>query len=458
MESKPHHDIAGRRSFQTRMPSPIGNQPKKPSESANRLPSRRSAILAMLGPGLITGASDDDPSGIATYSQAGAQFGYQTLWTMPATYPLMTAVQLISALIGRVTGHGIAGNMRRHFPRAFIYFCVGLMMIANTINIGADISAMGAAAQLVFGGKKWLFAAAFAIGSLLLQIFLQYTKYVRILKWLTLVLFAYVGTVFVVRVPWLEVLKGAVTPFISLNGHFLMMLAAIFGTTISPYLFFWQASEEVEEVKCVKEEKPLARAPEQAPKQMQRIGVDTYLGMAVSNLIAAFIIVTTAATLHAGGKTDIQSAAAAAEALRPIAGKFAFLLFGLGIVGTGLLSLPVLAGSAAYAVGEIFRWRTSLESRPYRARKFYFVLAAVILTGLSLNYLRIDPIKALILSAIINAIVAPPIMVAMMLIATKAEIMKGFVLSRRLATMGWIATGLMTIVALGSIGGWIWGK
>ena len=408
----------------------------------------------MLGPGLITGASDDDPSGIATYSQAGAQFGYQTLWTMLATYPLMTAVQLISALIGRVTGHGIAGNMRRHFPRVFIYLCVGLMVIANTINIGADISAMGAAAQLVFGGGTWIFSAAFAVGSLLLQIFLQYTKYVRILKWLTLVLLAYVGTVFVVRVPWPEVLKGAFIPSISLNGHFLTMLAAIFGTTISPYLFFWQASEEVEEVKCVKEEKPLARAPEQAPKQIHRIGVDTYVGMGVSNLIAVFIIVTTAAALHAHGKTDIQSAAAAAEALRPIAGRFAFLLFSLGIVGTGLLSLPVLAGSAAYAVGEIFGWRTSLESKPHRARKFYLLLAAVMLAGLCLNFIRINPIKALVWSAVINAIVAPPIMVAMMLIATKAEIMKEFVVSRRLAVMGWIATGVMAMVAIGSIVGW----
>lgn len=409
----------------------------------------------MLGPGLITGASDDDPSGIATYSQAGAQFGYQTLWTMLITYPLMTAVQLISALIGRVTGHGIAGNMRRHFPGAFIYFCVGLMVIANTINIGADIAAIGAAAQLVFGGGRWFFAAAFAIGSLLLQIFLQYTKYVRILKWLTLVLFAYAGTVFVVRVPWQEVLKGAFIPFVSLKGDFLMMLAAIFGTTISPYLFFWQASEEVEDVKCVKEEKPLVRAPEQAPEQMQRIGVDTYVGMAVSNVIAVFIIVTTAATLHAHGKTDIQSAAGAAEALRPIAGRFAFLLFSLGIVGTGLLSLPVLAGSAAYAVGEIFRWRTSLESKPHRARKFYLSLSGVMLAGLALICIPIDPIKALVWSAVINAIVAPPIMVAMMLIATKAEIMKQFVVSRRLAVMGWIATGVMTIVAIGSVVGWL---
>jgi NRAMP (natural resistance-associated macrophage protein)-like metal ion transporter len=431
---------------------------RKPPESNCPPKSSKNALLKLLGPGLITGASDDDPSGIATYSQAGAQFGYQTLWTMLLSYPLMTAVQLISALIGRVTGRGIAGNMRRNYHPAIVYFCVGLMVIANTINIGADIAAMGAAGQLVFGGKSWMYAMALTVGCLLLQIFLQYTRYVKILKWLTLVLFAYVGTAFVVKVPWLEALKGAVIPSISFRPAFLTMLAAIFGTTISPYLFFWQASEEVEDVKCVKEDKPLTRAPEQAPRQMHRINVDTYFGMAVSNLIAAFIILTTAATLHAGGKTNIETAAQAAEALRPIAGKFAFLLFSLGIIGTGLLSLPVLAGSAAYAVGELFRWRTSLESKPHRARKFYLLLTVIMLAGLALNVSNIDPIKALFWSAVVNGIAAPPIMIVMMLIATNAEIMKEFVLSRRLKTMGWISTVVMTIVAVGSIVGWLSGK
>lgn len=434
------------------------NNPQKPPLSPAPSPRKKRNIFALLGPGLITGASDDDPSGIATYSQAGAQFGYQTLWTMLLTYPLMTAVQLISALIGRVTCHGIAGNMRRHFPPGLVCICIALMVIANVINIGADIAAMGAAARLVFGGSQWMFLILFGLGSLLLQIFLKYTSYVRILKWLTLVLFAYVGTVFVVKVPWQEALKGAFIPSISFNSAFLTMLAAIFGTTISPYLFFWQASEEVEEVKSAKEEKPLARAPEQAPEQMRRIQLDTYFGMAVSNLIGVFIIITTAATLHAAGKTNIQTAAGAADALRPIAGRFAFLLFSLGIIGTGLLSLPVLAGSAAYAVGEMFKWRTSLESKPHRARKFYLLLAAIMLTGAGLNAFRMDPIKALVWSAVVNGIVAPPIMVVMMLIATKAEVMKEFVLSRRLAAMGWIATVVMTVVAIGSIAGWVAGK
>jgi NRAMP (natural resistance-associated macrophage protein)-like metal ion transporter len=415
-------------------------------------------FFKMLGPGLITGASDDDPSGIATYSQAGAQFGYSTLWTMLLTYPLMTAVQLISALIGRVTGCGIAANMRRHFPPAFMYACVGLMVLANTINIGADIAAIGAAAQLVFGGKPLLYAAAFTVGSLLLQIFIQYTKYVKILKWLTLVLFTYVGIVFVVHVPWPEVLKGAVLPTISFNSNFITMLAAIFGTTISPYLFFWQASEEVEEVKCAKDAKPLVKAPEQGPAQIRRIDLDTYIGMAVSNIIAFFIILTTAATLHASGKTDIQTAAQAADALRPIAGKFAFLLFSLGIIGTGLLALPVLAGSASYAVGEIFKWRTSLEVKPQRAKKFYVLIAAVMLAGLGLNLIRIDPIKALFWSAVINGLIAPPIMVAMMLLARRAEVMKQFVISTRLNIMGWLATIMMSVVAIASIAGWLAGK
>ncbi|HEY2083773.1 MAG TPA: Nramp family divalent metal transporter [Verrucomicrobiae bacterium] len=408
----------------------------------------------MLGPGLITVASDDDTSGIATYSQAGAQLGYSTLWTMVVAYPLMTAVQLISALIGRVTGCGIAANMRRHFPPAFMYFCVGLMVLGNMINIGADIAAMGAAAQLIFGGEHLLYAAVFAIGSLLLQIFIQYTKYVKILKWLTLVLFSYVGIVFAVHVPWREVLKGIFFPSLSLNSGFLTVLAAIFGTTISPYLFFWQASEEVEEVKCVKEDKPLIKAPEQAPAQIHRIDLDTYIGMAVSNVIAFFIMVTTATTLHASGKTDIQTAAQAAEALRPIAGRFAFLLFALGIIGTGLLALPVLAGSASYAVGEIFKWRTGLEAKPHRAKKFYGLLAAIMLAGLALNLIHLDPIRALFWSAVVNGIIAPPILVAMMLLASRTEVMRQFVISTRLKIMGWIATTVMAIVAIGSIVGW----
>jgi NRAMP (natural resistance-associated macrophage protein)-like metal ion transporter len=413
----------------------------------------KTGFLKMLGPGLITGASDDDPSGIATYSQAGAQFGFATLWTMVFSYPLMTAIQLISASVGRVTGHGIAGNMRRHFPAWLTFLCIGAMVLANTINVAADIAAIAAATQLVVGGNRLLYAVLFTVLSTVLQIFLPYTKYVKILKWLTLALFTYVGTVFVIKVPWAEALKHTFIPSLSFNAPFFLLLAAIFGTTISPYLFFWQSSQEAEEIKVVKEDKALTKAPEQAPAQMKRIEWDTYIGMAFSNLVAYFIILTTAATLHSKGQTDIQTAAQAAEALRPVAGNFAFVLFSLGIVGTGLLALPVLAGSAAYAIGEVFKWRTGLEAKPKRARKFYWALVAVMVGGLALNFIHIDPIKALVWSAAINGLIAPPIMVVLMLMASKPKIMQQFVISKRLKWMGWCATVVMFAVAIAAICG-----
>jgi NRAMP (natural resistance-associated macrophage protein)-like metal ion transporter len=417
-------------------------------------PGRKKGLLRILGPGLITGASDDDPSGIATYSQAGAQFGLSTLWTMLFAYPLMVSLQRISAVIGRVTGRGIAGNMRRHYPPWLSVICIGAMVAANTINLGADIAAIGTAVQLICGGPALLYAAALTIASLVLQVFVPYTKYVKYLKWLTLALFSYVATVFVVKIPWLEALERTIIPSISFDARFLTVLAAIFGTTLSPYLMFWQSSEEVEEIKVVKEDKPLVQAPEQAPAQLGRIELDTYVGMAFSNVVAFFIILTTAVTLHGHGKTDIQTAAQAAEALRPVAGQFAFLLFSLGIIGTGMLALPVLAGSAAYAVGEAFKWRTGLEAKPHRARKFYAVLAAVMLAGLALTLLRLDPIKALFWAAVINGLVSPLIMVITMLMANRKEIMKEFVISRRLRITGWIATLVMLAVALASVASW----
>ncbi|MDB6040862.1 MAG: Mn2+/Fe2 transporter, family [Verrucomicrobiales bacterium] len=438
-------------------PKNHGSNPLKSKSITNKSSSatkpHEKSIFRLLGPGLITGASDDDPSGIATYSQAGAQFGFATLWTMVFAYPLMSAIQLICGLVGRVTGRGIAGNMRLHFPAWLSFVCIGAMVVANIVNVGADIAAVAAAARLVVGGPHLLYAVLFAVGSLLLQVFLPYTKYVKILKWLTLALFAYVATVFVIKVPWGEAVKHTLIPSISLNAPFFMLLAAIFGTTISPYLFFWQSSQEAEEIKVVKDDKALIRAPEQAPAQVRRIEWDTYIGMAFSNIVAYFIILTTAATLHSKGQTDIQSASQAAEALRPIASKFAFLLFSLGIIGTGLLALPVLAGSAAYAVGEAFKWRTGLEAKPYRARKFYGILTAVMLAGLGLNFVPIDPIKALVWAAVINGIVAPPIMVVLMLMANKPEVMKEFVISKHLKWMGWLATAVMLVVALAAIAG-----
>ena len=327
--------------YPRRMTSPApSSNPKKPK------------LLQVLGPGLITGASDDDPSGIATYSQAGAQYGFQLGWTLLFTWPLMCVIQEISARIGRVTGRGLAGVLKRHVPAPVLYLIVGLLVLANAINIGADLGAMAAALQLLVGGPTLIYVVGFGIVTVLLEAFMRYSRYVSVLKWLTLSLFAYVGVAFVVHVPWGTVLHSLVVPSINFDSASLTVVVAVLGTTISPYLFFWQASEEVEEVKERSGAKPLSRAPEQARAELGRIRVDTYLGMGFSNLVALFIVITTAATLHASGTTDIQTSAQAAEALRPIAGPFVFFVFALGIIGTGLLALPVLAGSCAYAVGE----------------------------------------------------------------------------------------------------------
>lgn len=408
-----------------------------------------------LGPGLITGASDDDPSGIGTYSQVGAQFGYAMLWTMLFSYPLMSAIQEISARIGRVTGQGIAGNMRKYYPRWLTYIIAGLLVVANVINLGADIGAMGAALKLLIGGSALLYSALFAFASVLLQVFVPYSKYVNLLKWLTLVLFAYVGTVFVVRVPWAEALRGTFFPAIEFKANYFAGLIAVLGTTISPYLFFWQASEEVEEIERAPEEDALKQAPRQARAQIGRIKADTYLGMGFSNLIAFFIILTAAVTLHAQGKTDIASAAQAAEALRPVAGDFAFLLFTIGIVGTGLLALPVLAGSAAYAVSGALNWRrASLEREASQAKGFYIILAISTLIGLGLNFTPIDPIKALFWAAVINGVLAGPVMIVIMLMATNPRLMGEFTISRRLRITGWLATAVMLVAAGGLFATW----
>jgi NRAMP (natural resistance-associated macrophage protein)-like metal ion transporter len=349
--------------------------------------------LKIFGPGLVTGAADDDPSGIATYSSVGAQFGYSMLWTMPLIYPFMAGIQEISARLGRVTGRGVAGNIRHFYPAWMLYVIVASLLIANIINIGADIGAMGAAVSLLIGGPTLLYCVLFTVVSVLLEVYTSYGTYSAVLKWLTLSLFAYVGTVFVVQVNWTEALKGTFIPNISLKREYLAALVAVLGTTISPYLLFWQSAEEVEQMKSATGQEALKNAPQQAPEQFQRIKIDTYFGMAMSNLIAYFIILTTAVTLHAHGKTDIGTAAQAAEALRPIAGVFASLLFSFGVIGTGLLALPVLAGSAAYAVGEALRWPVGLERKAMQAKAFYGVLAVATLIGLALNFIKVDPIK-----------------------------------------------------------------
>jgi NRAMP (natural resistance-associated macrophage protein)-like metal ion transporter len=410
-------------------------------------PSRKS-FIRKLGPGLITGVSDDDPSGIATYSQAGAQFGYAMLWTALFSYPLMTAMQEISARIGRVTGRGIAANMRKYSPPLLLYSVVSLLFAASVFNLGADLGAMGAASQLLIGGSTTPYVVFFAIISLILQIYIPYTSYAKYLKWLTLAVLSYVLVAFVVRVPWPEALSATFFPSLSLDAKYCATLTAVLGTTISPYLFFWQASQEVEEVRVNQAEQALKRSPHQAAEQFERIRADTWFGMAVSNIVAFFIILTAASTLHRNGVLDVQTSAQAAKALEPIAGRFAFFLFAAGIVGTGLLAVPVLAGAAAYSVAEAFKWRGSLQRKPHKAKRFYGVLTAATLIGLSLNLVKIDPIRALFWSAIINGVVAVPVMVVVMLLSANRKVMGEFGIPILLKIVGWIATAAMFLATV----------
>jgi NRAMP (natural resistance-associated macrophage protein)-like metal ion transporter len=416
-------------------------------------PERR-PLLQVLGPGLITGASDDDPSGIATYSQAGAQFGFGLTWVMLFSWPLMCAIQEISARIGRVTGRGIAGNLKKHYPAPVVYSIVLLLLVANIINLGADLGAMGAAFKLLIGGPQLVYVALFGLVTVLLEVFSRYSRYVSILKWLTLSLFAYVGVVFVVKMPWGEVARSLVIPQISLTPAYMTVVVAILGTTISPYLFFWQAEEEVEEVKERDQAKPLERAPDQAPEEFRRIRIDTWVGMGFSNAVALFIILTTAATLHAHGVTDIQTSAQAAEALRPIAGDLAFTIFAVGIIGTGFLAIPVLAGSAAYALGETFGWHVGLSRKLSRAKAFYAAIAVATLLGVLLNNSPIDPIKALFWSAVINGVVAAPVMGLMMHLSSHKAAMGEFQLGRGLKAVGWLSTAVMAAATVGLFVTW----
>jgi NRAMP (natural resistance-associated macrophage protein)-like metal ion transporter len=411
-------------------------------------PPKKQRLLRILGPGLITGASDDDPSGIATYSQAGAQFGFAISWTMLFCYPLMVAIQQISARIGRVTGKGIAGNLRQHYPNWLLQGIVALLFIANTVNIGADLGAMGDALGLLIGGPVMLYVIAFGLLCAIVQIFLSYRRYVAVLRWLTLALFAYFGTVMVVQIPWGEAIRGLLLPTFLPDAVFWTTVVALLGTTISPYLFFWQASQEVEDIRAEPERKPLVKAPHQGPDAIERIRLDTYIGMAFSNLVALAIIFATAATLHAAGVTDVATSSQAAEALRPVAGPFAFTLFALGIVGTGLLAVPILAGSSAYAIGEARRWPVGLGRKPKQAKGFYATLAIATMLGVALNFSPINPIKALYWSAVINGVVAVPIMIAMMHITGNPKIMGKFPIHDGLRWIGWMATAVMAVAAI----------
>ncbi len=402
-----------------------------------------------LGPGLITGASDDDPSGIATYSQAGAKFGYQLAWTLLLTYPLMTAVQTISARIGRVTGQGIAGNLRQHYPNALLQVMVLLLFAANVLNIGADLGAMAEASRLWTPAvPAWIYVVVFGTLCTMGQVFFKHTRYVAILRWVTLSLFAYFAALLMVHVRWGEALRGLLWPRLSLGRDLWMMVVAVLGTTISPYLFFWQAAQEVEDTKEKPERSPLRQEPRQAPSALARIQWDTLIGMAFSNLVALAILVTAAATLHESAVHEIQSAAQAAEALRPIAGKFAFAVFALGIVGTGLLAVPVLAGSAAYAVGEAMHWPVGLARAPLDAKAFYVVIAVATVLGAASNMLSLSPMTALVWVAVINGVLAVPVMALLMMMARNRRIMGQFRISPLLGTIGWIATGAMALAAV----------
>ncbi|MBX3620849.1 MAG: divalent metal cation transporter [Rhizobacter sp.] len=418
----------------------------KPADTARR----RGAIPSFLrhvGPGVVTGAADDDPSGIATYTQAGAQFGTGMLWTVFLSLPFMVAIQLVSARIGRQSGQGIAANLRQHAPRALLYPIVLLLLVANTINIAADISAMGEALQLVVGGGEHFHAVLFGVMTVLLQIFVPYRRLAPILKWLTLTLFVYVAAVFTVKVPWAQVAHDLVLPRLQGGAGFWMTIVAILGTTISPYLFFWQAAQEVEEmrlhgIRAGSESTAVVR------RALRRVRLDTIVGMAFSNGIAFFVMLLGAVVLYTAGVHDVQTAAQAAEALRPLAGELAFALFAAGIIATGLLAVPVLASSAAYAVAEAFGWPEGLERHWREAKEFYAIITVATVVGTALDFTPIDPMKALYWSAIINGVVSVPIMAAMMLLASKREVMGELTVRRKTRALGWGAVAVMAVAVL----------
>ena len=400
---------------------------------------RRPRWLARLGPGLITGAADDDPSGIATYSQAGAAFGYTMLWTLPLAFPLLVAMQTIAARIGRATGRGIAANLRASYPPRAVEEMVALLAVDNTSNNAADLAAIADAQKLVAGGPSQVYAVAFGVFTLLLQVFASYRRYVRVLKWLTVSLLAYAGVLMVVHVPWGTVAGSLAVPAWRWDREYAQMVAAILGTTISPYLFFWQAAQESENARG----EGLRPGTRRARVELARIRLDTVLGMAFSCLIALCIMVAAAATLHAAGATELGSSAAAAAALRPVAGPLAFALFAAGIIGTGLLAVPVLAGSVAYAVAESRAWRAGLRFKLREARGFYGVLGAALLGGVALDFADVNPIKALVWSAVVNAVVSVPIMIVVMRLASDRAVMGAFAISPRLRVVGWLATAAM---------------
>ena len=410
-------------------------------------------LVNSLGPGLITGAADDDPSGIATYSQAGAQFRFGLVWTLLLTTPLMISIQMLSARIGWVTGQGLASNIAKLFPRWVTAGLVSLLVIANTINIAADIAAMGEATKLVIGGSSSLYIVAFGVVCIAGQVLFSYEKSVRVLKWLTLALFAYVAVLLTVQVPWRRVGVESITPWLFIDSgtawkDYAAMVVAVLGTTISPYLFFWQAAQEVEDNNRRPHAAELHSHPAYVAEHLARIKQDTFIGMIFSNLIAVCIVIATAVTLNLQGVTSIQTSAQAALALKPIAGEFAFIVFALGIIGTGLLAVPVLAGSAAYAVSEVFGWTTGLSHRFNEARGFYLIIISATAIGSLMSVLEVDPMQSLLWSAVVNGVIAVPIMAAMMLIGQSKALMGEHTISRRHRLFGWLATCVMAIAVV----------
>ena len=426
----------------------MSTRPGEPDSRSRVVGPSKPRLWKRFGPGLITGASDDDPSGIATYSQAGAQFGFQLCWTLLFTYPLMVVIQAISARIGRTTGHGLAGNVRQHYPNWVLQIMVALLFAANTINIGANLAAMGEVTRLLAPGVAgWVYVGAFAVVCTAGQVFLKHTRYVAVLKWLTLSLFAYFVALFMINVPWREVMHSLVLPQFRADRDFWLMVVAVLGTTISPYLFFWQAAQEVEDTKAKPRTTPLRNDPQQGPRALKRIRWDIAVGMGFSNLVALAIMITTAATLYASGIHEVGSAAEAAEALRPVAGDRAFELFALGIIGTGLLSVPVLAGSAAYALGEARRWPVGLARPPLQARAFYAAIALATFLGAAGTLMNMNPVRALVWAAVINGVVAVPVMALLLCLASNERVMGEFVIDRRWKVIGWCATACMGAAA-----------
>lgn len=410
-------------------------KPKEPTEGERR------SFLSVLGPGLVTGAADDDPSGIGTHSQVGAEFGYGLAWTFVLSLPLMVVIQEVAATIGRVTGVGIARNLKRHYP-GMLRSMVALLLVANIVNLGADLSAMGAALALLVGGNGGLYTLLFGILCIGLEVGLSYPRYASVLKWTTLTLFTYVGVVMVAKVPWPHALRSLIVPELQWNMAYATALVAILGTTISPYLFFWQAGQEIEEQRR-HHVKPLCITPSAAGPELKRIKIDTLTGMAFSTIISLAIVFATAATLYANGIREITTSQQAAEALRPLAGQFAFAMFAIGIIGTGLLAVPVLAGSAAYAVTEMAGFPGSLDAKPVKARLFYATIAVTTLSGASLSAIGVDPARALYWAAVVNGILAAPLMATMMLIVSNPRAMGRLTVSRRTKILGWLATAVM---------------